>query len=125
MTIDGKPFRDVECNCFQPEARIKECLESGVNVQVLSTVPVLFNYWAKPEHTLDLAKYLNDNIAQTCSLHPTRFIGLGTLPMQSPELSVQELQRCKYELGFKGVQIGSHINGNIIFFVDKEAERAL
>lgn len=36
--------------------------------------------------------------------------GLGTLPMQSPELAVQELKRCVTELGLKGVQIGSHVN---------------
>ncbi|KAJ3379994.1 hypothetical protein HDU92_006244 [Lobulomyces angularis] len=110
MAIDGKPFRDITCNCWQPEERIKEADLTDVQVQVLSTVPVLFNYWAQPEHTLDLAKYLNDNIAQTCSLHPTRFIGLGTLPMQNAELSVQELKRCKNELGLAGIQIGSHIN---------------
>lgn len=56
MMLDGKFFRDVEQNCWMPEARLKDCAEAGVDVQVLSTVPVLFNYWAKPEHTLDLAR---------------------------------------------------------------------
>lgn len=70
----------------------------------------MFNYAAKPEHTLDLARYLNDHIAQVCAENPRRFVGLGTLPMQAPELAVQELKRCVHELGLKGVQIGSHIN---------------
>ncbi|KAJ1564452.1 hypothetical protein HK096_007914 [Nowakowskiella sp. JEL0078] len=110
MMLDGKPFRDITCNCWDAEERLRDCKRTGVDVQVISTVPVLFNYWAKPEHCLDLAKYLNDHIAQTCSLYPKKFIGLATLPMQSPELAVTELRRCVSELGFKGIQIGSHIN---------------
>ncbi|KAJ3245874.1 hypothetical protein HDU78_008465 [Chytriomyces hyalinus] len=110
MMIDGKPFRDVECNCWQPEERIKEMAATSVDVQIISTIPVFFNYWAEPEHCADLARYLNDNIAQTCSLYPKKFVGLATLPMQSPELAVAELKRCVEELGYKGIQIGSHIN---------------
>ncbi|KAJ3281263.1 hypothetical protein HK104_000112, partial [Borealophlyctis nickersoniae] len=110
MMIDGKPFRDITCNCWEPEERIRDCHQTGVDMQVISTIPVLFNYWAKPEHCLDLAKYLNDDIAQTVASYPTKFIGLATLPMQSPELAVQELKRCVEELGFPGIQIGSHVN---------------
>jgi aminocarboxymuconate-semialdehyde decarboxylase len=42
----------------------------------------MFSYWAKPEHTLDLSRYLNDHIAHEVSINPKRFVGLGTLPMQ-------------------------------------------
>lgn len=76
----------------------------------LSTVPIMFNYWAKPEDTLDLSRFLNDHIAEVVERYPTRFVGLGTLPMQSPKLAIQELERCVKELGLAGVQIGSHIN---------------
>ncbi|KAI8923554.1 hypothetical protein BC831DRAFT_28907 [Entophlyctis helioformis] len=110
MMLDGKPFRDIGCNCWDAEERISECNDTSVDVQVLSTIPVLFNYWAKPEHCLDLAKYLNDDIAQTCEQHPSRYIGLATLPMQAPDLAVKELHRCITELGLAGIQIGSHIN---------------
>lgn len=37
-------------------------------------------------------------------------MGLGTLPMQAPDLAVLEMTRCVKELGFPGVQIGSHVN---------------
>jgi len=128
MMLDGKLFREIDENCFSPEARIKECDENGVQVQVLSTVPVMFSYWAKPEHTLDLSRYLNDHIAQVVSEYPNRFIGLGTLPMQAPDLAVKELRRCVQDLGLAGVQIGSHINDwNLnapeLFPIFEEAER--
>ena len=73
-------------------------------------MPVMFHYWAKGEDGLDTSRYLNDHIAEVVTQHPKRFIGLGTLPMQSPELATRELERCVKELGMAGVQIGSHVN---------------
>ena len=109
MMKDGEFFREVEDNCWSPEARMKECGLHHVDVQVLSTVPVMFSYWAKPQDTLEVAQFLNDHIAEICDRYPTRFVGLGTLPMQAPDLALQELRRCK-EIGLKGIQIGTHIN---------------
>ncbi|ESO94379.1 hypothetical protein LOTGIDRAFT_145098 [Lottia gigantea] len=110
MMKDEVFFREIDANCWCPETRMKEMNETGVDVQVLSTVPVMFNYWAKPQDTADLSQLLNNDLAKTVKTHPDRFVGLGTLPMQAPELAVQELRRCRTELGFPGVQIGSHIN---------------
>ena len=109
MMMDDKFFREVDDNCWSDEARIKECDEQGVDVQVLSTVPVMFSYWAKDEDTLTVAEFLNDHIADIVKRNPKRFIGLGTVPMQNADLAIQELIRCK-EIGLRGIQIGSHIN---------------
>lgn len=110
MMVDDQFFREIESNCWDPVARIADCDKTDVNVQVLSTVPVMFSYWAKPEHTHDLSQILNDHIAEVVARHPSRFAGLGTLPMQAPELAIKELERCVHELKLPGVQIGSNIN---------------
>lgn len=110
MMIDGRHFREIQDNCWDPARRMGECDAAGVDMQVLSTVPVMFSYWAKPEDALDLARILNDHIASVCADYPDRFIGLATLPMQDPELAARELERCMKELGMRGVQIGSHVN---------------
>ncbi len=109
MMMDDRFFREVEDNCWSAERRMQECNHQHVDVQVLSTVPVMFGYWAKPEHTWDLSKMLNEHIAGIVKDYPDRFIGLGTLPMQSPDLAIKELERCVKDLGLAGVEIGSHI----------------
>ena len=108
MMIDDKFFREVQDNCWDAEARIKDCDAHRVNVQVLSTVPVMFSYWAKPKDCLEVSRFLNDHIAEIVQRYPKRFIGLGTIPMQDPQLAIAELERCM-KIGLRGVQIGSHV----------------
>ena len=110
MILEGKPFRTVKSNCWDPLERLLDCDQANIDVQVLSTVPIMFSYWAKPKDTLDLSGILNDHLASIIQDHPNRFAALGTVPLQDPQLACMELERCTRELGFCGVQIGSHVN---------------
>ncbi|HWB21071.1 MAG TPA: amidohydrolase family protein, partial [Phycisphaerales bacterium] len=112
MMIDGKHFRDIEENCWNTAARLRECDAAGVHVQALSTVPVMFGYWAKAIDAYHVSRMLNDHIAEVCRAEPTRFVGLGTVPMQETSWAVKELERCVKELGLAGIEIGSHVNSS-------------
>jgi aminocarboxymuconate-semialdehyde decarboxylase len=106
---DGKFFREIESNCWDGKVRLAECDQSQVQIQVLSTVPVMFNYWTKPDDGNDLSRFLNDHLASVVAADSKRFVGLATLPMQSPQHAVRELERSVKELGFAGAQIGTHV----------------
>jgi len=111
MMKGDKLFREVEDNCFDAALRMKDMDDTNVNVQVLSTIPVLFNYWAKPKDGLETSRFLNDHIAGTVAKNTNRFIGIGTVPLQDIDLAILEMERCITELKMPGLEIGSNING--------------
>src|SRR5215211_3776586 len=67
---DGLFFREIEDNCWSAEKRVAECDSFGVSVQVLSTVPVMFSYWADAKDGLEIAGFLNDGIAESVEKYP-------------------------------------------------------
>ena len=92
--------------------RLKDMDRMGVDIQVLT--PSLVHqctYWADPATSLKMEKLSNERVADIVATAPDRFVGFGGVPLQSPELAVQELERCVKELGLKGVQISSQAAG--------------
>lgn len=109
MMKGNKFFREIQANCWDPEIRMEEYASHGTQVQVISTIPVMFAYEAQPKDGLEIAQFLNDHIANICTKYPKNYIGLGSIPMQDEDLAIQELHRLK-EIGIPGIQIGSNIN---------------
>ncbi len=111
MIKGDKVFRQVDKNIFDAETRKKECIVSKVTTQVISTIPVLFNYWANPKDALETSRFFNDHISQTVANGKNSFIGLGTVPLQDVDLSIIEMHRCVQVLKMRGLEIGTNING--------------
>jgi aminocarboxymuconate-semialdehyde decarboxylase len=112
MMIGDRVFREITDNVWDPDRRIEDMDDEGVSMQVLSTVPVMFSYWAKPRDALELSQMLNDHIAEIVRENPKRFAGLGTIPLQDVDLASQEMTRCIRKLGLCGVEIGTHVDPN-------------
>jgi aminocarboxymuconate-semialdehyde decarboxylase len=112
MMIGERVFREITDNVWEPARRLEEMDRANVAMQVLSTVPVMFSYWAKPADALDLSRRLNDHIAEVVRANPNHFAGLATIPLQDPDLAARELERCVHELGLRGAEIGTHVDAN-------------
>lgn len=92
-------------------ARLKDMDRMGVDVQVVSPAPAQYYYYAEPGFGLELARGINDRIAEVAATPGDRFVGLGSVPLQDPKLAVRELERCVRKLGMRGVEIGTNVNG--------------
>lgn len=111
IMIEGKKFRSITSQAWDTNERIKDMDAEGIDIQVLSPIPVTFSYWSDPIQGLEISKFQNEFIASIVRESPKRFIGLGTVPLQNINLAVKEMERAFLELGLKGLQIGSNVNG--------------
>ncbi|MDC0759367.1 MULTISPECIES: amidohydrolase family protein [Brevibacillus] len=112
IMVGGKVFREVTDQVWDPQKRIHDMQREGVDMQVLSPIPVTFSYWAPAAEAEVMARIQNDFIAETVNQHPNHFIGLGTVPLQDTEVAIREMDRCMHELGLRGIEIGTNVNGN-------------
>jgi len=86
----------------------------GIDMQAVSPAPNQTYYWTEPGMGQELARGVNEGIAKVVADHPDRFVGLGTVPLQNPELAVSELRFAMKTLGLRGVEINPNVNGKEI-----------
>jgi aminocarboxymuconate-semialdehyde decarboxylase len=110
VMIDGKNFRTVTDECWDVERRAEAMARMGIARQVLSPMPELLSYWLPLDDALPLTRHVNDTIAAMVARAPGKFIGLGGVPMQDPDAAARELEKLMRD-GFRGVELGSNING--------------
>ncbi|MBU6207012.1 MAG: amidohydrolase family protein, partial [Alphaproteobacteria bacterium] len=94
--------------------RLADMDATGIDKAILAlTAPGV-----QPLHDVNQAKAMatraNDRLAEACAAHPDRFIGMGTVAPQDPDWCAYEIKRCATELGFKGIQINSHTQGQYL-----------
>lgn len=111
VMIGSKEFRIVDSRCWDNARRVADMNDEDVGMQAISPMPELLSYWIEPPATLALARHVNRAIADIVHAAPERFVGLGMVPLQDPELAAKELARLRSDLGIVGVEIGSNIEG--------------
>ena len=109
--VNRKQLEFVKPQMTSIERRLEDMDKMGIDIQAVSVSPYQYYYWAEPEAGREVSRLINDDMANAISSHPDRFVGLGTVPLQNTEMAIKELERCKNELGFKGVEINSHVAG--------------
>jgi aminocarboxymuconate-semialdehyde decarboxylase len=111
VMISGDLFRTVNDEAWDVERRLESMALTGVTRQVLSPMPELLSYWLEPHDTLELARHVNAAMAEMVSRAPKHFAALAMAPLQAPELAARELEAIMATGQFRGVEIGTHVNG--------------
>jgi aminocarboxymuconate-semialdehyde decarboxylase len=93
------------------DARLRHMDQHGIDIQAVSLAPA-YNYWAGRDLAAKIVSRQNEQIAALCSAHPDRFVGLGGLALQHPDLAVEQMQHGVKQLGFRGFEIGGSVNGD-------------
>jgi aminocarboxymuconate-semialdehyde decarboxylase len=109
VMIGGKEFRLVDSRCWDSKRRVDDMDRERVRIQALSPMPELLSYWIDKQDALAMSRYTNHAISELIQSAPKRFVGLGMVPMQDPELAARELGSFRSEYGLCGVEIGSNI----------------
>ena len=93
------------------DRRLADMDRMGVDVQAVSLAPYQIYDWAEPELADRVFRVVNDELAEAIAGHPDHFVGLGTVPLKDTGAAIAELERCIAELGFRGVQMATHVDG--------------
>jgi aminocarboxymuconate-semialdehyde decarboxylase len=91
--------------------RLKDMDKMGVDIQAVCPAPYHFFYFTEAGYGAELAREVNEGIAQVVADTPKRFVGMGSVPLQNAELAIKELEYCVKKLGMKGVEICTNVNG--------------
>jgi aminocarboxymuconate-semialdehyde decarboxylase len=130
VVLNDKRVRTIDCHahCHVPEAlalinvketypalevsadRIKVMDAQGIDVEVLSLNPI---FWYKAERDLaaQIVKLQNEKLVEICAQHSDRFVGLGSVALQYPDLAAEQLEDAVKRLGLRGTLIGGSVNG--------------
>src|SRR6266581_6144089 len=110
LLVSGRVRFTARTVWFDAEQRLAASAASGVDAEVVSPFPPLLNYALPAPAGRDLARWVSEYIAGLCAAAPDRIYGLGTVPLQDPDLAAASLAEIR-ELGLAGVEIASSIGG--------------
>jgi len=95
---------------YDLDDRLKTMNKIGVGMHALSlTQPMV--YWADDELGLRLCVAFNDAVSEAHRKHPDRFVGFACLPLQNPNLALEELERVARLPGIRGIYMATAVRG--------------
>jgi aminocarboxymuconate-semialdehyde decarboxylase len=107
--LNRKAVAAIRDELRDPQKKIKDMDEKGIDLSILSSTPFAFYYEVENDLAVDLARFQNDQLSRMVKAYPDRFAAMATLPLQVAGEAVMELHRAITDLGFCGVEIGSHV----------------
>jgi predicted TIM-barrel fold metal-dependent hydrolase len=93
------------------DQRLKDLDAMGLDMQLVMPPPPQCYYTVPVEIAVKAAQIVNDGIAEFVARAPDRYVALGTVPMPDGHEAAKELERAMKQLGFKGAQVLTNVDG--------------
>jgi len=98
----------MDAGAYDPVARIKALDEMKIDMQAISPSPILLFYWEEAAVAAHFSRKQNEAIQDVVKKHPDRFVGFGSVPLQSVAESIA-IAREANSMGLKGLEIGNAV----------------
>lgn len=93
-----------------PDRRLSDMDAMGVDIQVVGPMP-MHHYWAEPALAERFTLRTNEAVAAHCKHAADRLVGLGTVPVQHPDLAAELLTDAVHRLGLRGFSVSTNVAG--------------
>jgi aminocarboxymuconate-semialdehyde decarboxylase len=84
---------------------------TGIDVQALSIAVGQYFHWADQDLAAKIIRVQNEKLAEVSEAHPDRFVPIGAVALQHPDLAASQLEYAMKELGHRGVMLTCSIDG--------------
>lgn len=109
--VNAQQEKDVREVMTTIDRRLRHLDQMGIDIQVVAPAPGQCYYTVDPKIGESAHRLANDGVAEYCSRKPDRFVGLGVVTLQEPELAVRELDYVMRTLKLKGIEILTNVDG--------------
>ena len=110
LAVNRKQLAERSAQLTDHRRRLSDLDEMGIDVQVVGPMP-MHHYWATPVLAEKYTRCVNAAIAAHCAAAPERLAGLGTVPLQHPELAVELLTEAVRAQGLRGISVSTDVDG--------------
>lgn len=111
IVLGGAHFRSIDDQCWDTARRLAAMDQDGVDLQVISPIPVTLGYQLPADGARELARAQNDWLADVVREHPQRFRALGAVPLQRADVAAAMVAEMVSTLGLSGVEVASNVAG--------------
>jgi aminocarboxymuconate-semialdehyde decarboxylase len=112
--VNERQLATIKPKMDQLDVRLADMDAMGVDVQAVAIAVYQYYYWADADLGAKVSRMMNEEFVESTSRHGDRFLPLGTVPLQDTDAAVAELRYLVQELGMRGIEIGTHVEGEEI-----------
>ena len=94
--------------------RLADMDEMGIDIQALSISVGQYFHWAEEDLADKIIRLQNEKLAEVAAAHPDRFVSIGAVSLQHPDLAAKQLEYAVKKLDHRGVMVTGSLDNEEI-----------